>query len=676
MLPTRSEYAAWIRTPESVNATEHALLLTPTPNRKPTHGHVVLLRSLSTLVGVRGPDIDGGLAAASELCAKGTPFAYMTLTNDHLPDSEKGHDDTLVWERTNCTSGGGAAVFIGPPGRSVMEGPAKARFCELSEGLARETGDPRNRFTAPCATVAGGRAAYEALLSSPVDTGRAAEAGPPRFLSRVVQTNKVMANGAGMSAPATLAQMSAWGIRGSDAHSMSQFMHAHGLLLLQYVDPPLLARGVLLGVPVATRVEARVHGLVQWEPLRIWASHYGFVRGGSPWLNFSSTADVVFNATNGKMWKANQGHIAGCDWPLPATPPPGTDANQWAACRAKGHRKPPQECCFCSSVSDVVDVEHDEAGFATGGTLRRLSHAAASAGVSPRTLWRNVDDALLRSFAAEQRSFQREASEGDDAAHGGGGHNGDDAHGGRGHNGDAHGGGGGGHSRSHLARWSTVFSADFGFTADGGALLFETLMQPSWKRPGYQWSEAADREKLGIHASLLLAMAPMVVDGGADAHHAQLLKPLKLRPGGQRETETLDLLRTQGLASQLGFRRVWPAPPRAAERPSLNGVLDARDFAFARHLHERSLLLLGMDVDDSDDALGGGGPTSDAWGGTSADPAARGTPRWPVGNGRLFAPPNPKLGNGRGEKCVESPRIVEEWRQQAEARREAAERKR
>ena len=82
----------------------------PSPNRKPTHGHVVLLHSLSTLVGLRGPDIDGGLAAASELCAKGTPFAYMTLTNDHLPDSEKGHDDTLAWERTNCTGGGGAAV--------------------------------------------------------------------------------------------------------------------------------------------------------------------------------------------------------------------------------------------------------------------------------------------------------------------------------------------------------------------------------------------------------------------------------------------------------------------------------------------------------------------------------------------------------------------------------------
>ena len=119
---------------------------------------------------------------------------------------------------------------------------------------------------------------------------------------------------------------------------------------------------------------------------------------------------------------------------------------------------------------------------------------------------------------------------------------------------------------------------------------------------------------------------------------------------------------------------MWPAPPRAPERPSFNGVLDTRDVAFARHLHERGLLLPGMDVDD-DDALGGAGLTSDAWGGTSANPAARGTPRWPVGNGRLFAPPNPKLGNGRGEKCVESPRIVEEWRLQAEVRREAAARR-
>ena len=36
------------------------------------------------------------------------------------------------------------------------------------------------------------------------------------------------------------------------------------------------------------------------------------------------------------------------------------------------------------------------------------------------------------------------------------------------------------------------------------------------------------------------------------------------------------------------------------------------------------------------------------------------------------APPNPKRDNGRGEKRAESPRIVEEWKQQAEARREAA----
>ena len=154
------------------------------------------------------------------------------------------------------------------------------------------------------------------------------------------------------------------------------------------------------------------------------------------------------------------------------------------------------------SVADVVDSDHDEQGFATGGTLRRLEHAAASAGVDTSQLWRSVDDVLLREMATEQKNFQRNAAAAEHRLQHRGPQNSKTSQ----------------QFISQLSRWATLFTADVGFAADGRAYLYETLLQPSWKGPGFQWTEAADREKLGIYSSLMLAMAPMMLHPAADEH--------------------------------------------------------------------------------------------------------------------------------------------------------------
>ena len=167
----RTDYAPWVLHPEQINAMAHTLVLTG--ERSDSHGHVVLLRQLTKLVGLHDPELMGGLDTARRLEAAGKPFVMMTLTNDHLPSSEKDHDRALNWERANCTASAWDAIFIGPPGSSMLEGPRKSWFCEQSEMLAWETGNPWNRFTLPCATRQTPydntqyRTAFEALLSQP-----------------------------------------------------------------------------------------------------------------------------------------------------------------------------------------------------------------------------------------------------------------------------------------------------------------------------------------------------------------------------------------------------------------------------------------------------------------------------------------------------------------------------
>ena len=235
------------------------------------------------------------------------------------------------------------------------------------------------------------------------------------------------------------------------------------------------------------------------------------------------------------MWKSNHGNFAACEKSLPPQPPPWADAAKWAACGAVLARggRPTNDCCFCKSVAGVVDLEHDEQGFATGGTLRRLEHVAASAGVDAWQLWQSVDDVLLREMATEQKHFQRDAAA---AEHGG-------------------------ERGGHLSRWATPFTADVGFAADGRAYLYETLLQPSWKGPGFQWTEAADREKLGIYSSLLLAMAPMMLHPAADEHHKRLLAPLDLSTSAREEARLLFA------HARLGFN--LGLPPRMASAAAL-----------------------------------------------------------------------------------------------------------
>ena len=268
----RTDYAPWVLHPEQINAMAHTLVLTG--ERSDSHGHVVLLRQLTKLVGLHDPELMGGLDTSRRLEAAGKPFVMMTLTNDHLPSSEKDHDRALNWERANCTASAWDAIFIGPPGSSMLEGPRKSWFCEQSEMLAWETGNPWNRFTLPCATRQTPydhtqyRTAFEALLSQPAALAKVQppSTGPPRFLTRVTATKAVVANGVGMSTPKTVQQLT------GTPRSIATSLERANLLLVQYLDPPLLAHGVHLGVPVRTRIEARIHGLVQWEPLRIWAA--------------------------------------------------------------------------------------------------------------------------------------------------------------------------------------------------------------------------------------------------------------------------------------------------------------------------------------------------------------------------------------------------------------------
>ena len=266
-----TDYAPWVLYPEQVrHAMAHTLVLAG--ERSASHGHVVLLRQLTKLVGLHDPQLVGGLDSVRRLEAAGKPFVMMTLTNDHLPSSEKDHDRVLQWERANCTGSAWNAIFIGPPGKNMLEGPRKAWFCQQSEMLAWETGNPWNRFTLPCATrqtpyngtMYG--SAFEALLSHPAALVKAKSPSAPRFLTRVTATKAVVANGVGLSTPKTARELT------GTPRSVATSLQRANLLLMQYLDPPLLAHGVHLGVPVRTRIEARMHGLVQWEPLRIWVA--------------------------------------------------------------------------------------------------------------------------------------------------------------------------------------------------------------------------------------------------------------------------------------------------------------------------------------------------------------------------------------------------------------------
>ena len=613
------EYAKLVKTPEQVEQSGVRFVLNAMNaqhNGEP-HGHVAMAMNFTSMLGFAELN-QGGLEAARQLQRKGVPFAYMTLTNDHQVLTERGHDHTLAWERS-VFSRSADAVFIGPPSKFIYEGPRKALFCQLSEGLVNRTGDQWQRFTPPCVTQdrAGGNQngdEYAGLIRAAPSVvkglGYEHHNGTPRWLTRKVATKAVAAAGQFMY-PLSHAKALK-----SDFASL----HRHGPLLLRYLDPPLMQRGTHLGVPVKTRVEVRIFGLVQWEPLRIWTSRYGFFRGGSPWFNYSSAVD--FTDKNGAMWNINRGVEARCEASLPAKHPPWRDASWYEQCKAR-HRTTSKagKCCVCLTVADVFDIEHDEKGFATSGTLRKLDHVASDAGLEPRRVWQSVDEALIREFIAEQRYYQKQAA------------------------------------GSPLSRWATIFSADVGFTADGRAYLYENLLMPNWKRPGYFWHEAVDRASaVGIYSSQALAMSKLLVHDEIDAIHRRIIGSLQV--DAATEHDVLEFLRTQGLASVMGYRRTWPSPQRSAAHSS-DGLADARDLSFARLLREYSLLMPGMDV------LSIETPKVDLWGGHSPRGSASMVPRWPMGNGVLFGKPS---GKGRGDVCIDTPDILAAYDEQAAAR--------
>ena len=266
---------------------------------------------------------------------------------------------------------------------------------------------------------------------------------------------------------------------------------------------------------------------------------------------------------------------AGCR-PKPAW----ATAEEWA--RSAWRAAP---ACRCLFVAENVDAAHDEAGFATAGTHRRLEHAAEAMGLDPRALWRSADDALTRQLAAEQSRFQSEKG------------------------------------AKTLSRWATPFCADLAFTADGRAYLYENHLFPTWKRPGYFHAIAVDRgNNLGAYSALALGMSRLLVDGtAASALHKQVVAPLRM--AREQEDEALDFLETQGAAAALGFRRAWPSE---APDPVLEKVLDGRDVEFGRRLAAAGLLLLSLDARTEAPAAGRQG---DLWGGPSAAP---GPSRWAV----------------------------------------------
>ena len=606
-----ADYLSWIKSPQQLRESGAAFVLNP---MAANHGHVAMAKNFTQLLGF--PEMQmSGLDAARKLQARSTPFVYLTLTNDHQRLTEKGHDQTLKWERS-AESRSAAATFIGPSGKFVFEGPRKAIFCQMSEGLVNRTGDPWHRFTPPCMTQDKSRRPgeeYASLIHTAPPLVRTSgfeqEATRPRWLTRKVATKAVAAAGQFMY---PLSHEKA-------LKSDLSYLHFHSLLLLRYLDPPLLQRGLHLGVPVQTRVEVRIFGMVQWEPLRIWTSRYGFFRGGTPWLNYSS--QVEFNEHNSAMWNINRGVEAKCEGSPPNRPPPWRNAAAYNDCKARSGLPPKSNgsCCICLTVADVFDTEHDEMGFATSGTLRRLDHVATAAGLQPRRLWQGVDEALIREFIVEQRRYQEEAK------------------------------------GAPLSRWSTLFSADVGFAADGRAYMYENLLMPNWKRPGYFWHEAVDRgSAIGIYSGQALAMADVLLKSEADAFHRQLLSSIKDLDGAS-ERKLLAFLRTQGLASALGFRRTWPTPTRAPSH-SFDGLAEASDVEFSRLLNKHKLLLPSMDVLSSERSR------TDAWGGPTAKVSELTVPKWPIGDGILFSKPS---GRGRGNVCMDSTDIVNAYDAQA-----------
>ena len=576
-------------------------------------GHMELGEIFSTALGLKAPL--RGLDAARRLQSAGAPFTYMTLTNDHLPSTERAHDATLRWERStqapeHALGATGAMRLIGPPGFYTEEAIRKKNFCRWSEQLARTHGDRSLRYSLPCAM---GEATpgvfvpdYEQLLQAEEAVPIAVSASgneahpanaPPLWLVRTLRgRNRVIAAGAGIRfevLPTSRVQPAR--------------LQAGKSLLLRFLDPPLLQRGVYLGTPVATRFEARIHGLVQWQPLRVWISGHGFARSGSPWWNYSTA--TTLDESNRAMWELSFAPDPACLSALPRPRPPWLSAERYEACKAgregrrKGETMPAEGCCICLQVADRLDTEHSERGFATTGTLRKVEQIARQNGIAPGVLWRNADDAIVRFLMMQQRAFAQEAN------------------------------------GSSLSRWQSPFSVDVAFGSDGKAWVYDSHMLPTWKRPAHWRQWLVDRgNALGLYASMMLGMSHVLTPvDEVDKLHRPFLPSL----GTDARISApllLEFMRDQGFASVLGFRRAWPS----TQSSRLERVASPQDAEFAALLERFGLLLPSVD------ALKGGCNAR-----RRADLLLRET-IWPFG-GRLYANvTQPPL-------CEHTARVLEEW---------------
>ena len=304
-------YTAWVNPPNAVAATNHQFVMnspwkTPdasTLDRSKIHAKVAVGSVWAHILGFRA--VRFNLSSVKALVAEGKPVHYLTLLNDHQESTQSQHDEALAWDRSHPRfigqPGEGAlhrvkvhrvkVRFIGQPGKYIFDSARKTQFCRESETLFRRSGDPSSRFAQPCAPPDDPQADYDALVAEQ----RAAPGPEPRpepiWISRPVAISSKSANSLGIKQMDVLAMGKGLRVYRDGAlvgGNAPRHLKQQSQLLMRYLDPPLLNRNTHLGQPVEVRVELRVFGMVQFDPLRVWVSRHGFTRCGTPTQNYST----------------------------------------------------------------------------------------------------------------------------------------------------------------------------------------------------------------------------------------------------------------------------------------------------------------------------------------------------------------------------------------------------
>ena len=129
----RIEYGRFLRAPATLDASHAAFAM-----NRAGPGHVDLATHFSTAVGLGPPRV--GLSSAQQLLAAGTPFVYLTLTNDHQRPTEKAHDATLKWSRTLDGASGATVRGLVP---LLSERDAVGAFLALDRWFQEDPGPER-----------------------------------------------------------------------------------------------------------------------------------------------------------------------------------------------------------------------------------------------------------------------------------------------------------------------------------------------------------------------------------------------------------------------------------------------------------------------------------------------------------------------------------------------------